>query len=216
MRGVLLMFGVAVLLLVGATAAVFIKGLATAEISLTLILITGVVALLAALGGLAAMLRQWGLIDRREALALPPGSIRAVIALGLVLIFAMVSVFLVGNSQPQTARSTGLSSEQAAALPAERIVTLVEEEDGSFSAVLQVPRGSADDLSQQLMTVLGTLVTAVVAFYFGAAAPSAKPDDATVPPTLDPETGEAIRSAEIAAADADVAAANAGRIKEDE
>lgn len=206
MRAVIILFGLAVLLIAAATWVVLNNQLATAEISITLILIMGVLTLLAALGGLAALLRQSGLTDRREALALPPGSIRAVIALGLVLIFAMVSVFLIGQATVETATITGLTADQVAELPLDRLVATValDTDPETFRATMQVPDGSRQELSQQLMTLLGTLVTAVVAFYFGAAVGSAGElgDDGragvTVPPPLDPEASAAVMSASAA------------------
>jgi hypothetical protein len=214
MRAVIILFGLAAILIAAATWVVLNNDLATAEISITLILIMGVLTLLAALGGLAALLRQWGLIDRREALALPPGSIRAVIALGLVLIFAMVSVFLIGQANVATADVTGLTAEQVADLPADRLVASValDTDPETFRATLQVPDGSREELSQQLMTLLGTLVTAVVAFYFGAAVGSAgglgnSAEGGPGPRApLDPETQAAVMSATAAAHSATAAA----------
>src|SRR5215211_943528 len=66
------------------------------EILLTIVVLAGVVVLLAALGGLFALLRGSGVHDPREALGLPQGSIRALIALSLILIFATISVYLIG------------------------------------------------------------------------------------------------------------------------
>lgn len=177
-RIVVSLFGFSFMLLAGTAVYIGITSnsrLAQPEIVITLILIMGVVALLSALGGLAALLRQRG--DgtagnpfHGEALALPKGSIRAVIALGLVLIFALVSVYLIGRAENTTQIVYGLTQEQADELDANRIVsryqTLVDPP--RYDVVLSTEQPEFQrDLSQQLLTILGTLVTAVVAFYFG-------------------------------------------------
>lgn len=177
-RIVVSLFGFSFMLLAGTAVYIGITSnsrLAQPEIVITLILIMGVVALLSALGGLAALLRQRG--DgtagdpfHGEALALPKGSIRAVIALGLVLIFALVSVYLIGRAENTTQFVYGLTQEQADEIDANRIVsryqTLVDPP--RYDVVLSTEQPEFQrDLSQQLLTILGTLVTAVVAFYFG-------------------------------------------------
>ena len=63
-------------------------------IRLPLLTIGGVVVLVFALSIVAAIFAFLGLADRAQAMALPDGSIRAVIALSLVLLFAILSVFL--------------------------------------------------------------------------------------------------------------------------
>jgi hypothetical protein len=67
-----------------------------AEIALPIIAITGVVVLLGVLAFVAIGFSMVNLHDRTEALGLPPGSVRGVIALSLVVLFAILSVFLFG------------------------------------------------------------------------------------------------------------------------
>ena len=65
-----------------------------AEVVLPILLVYGVVTLVVALGALVGILSQYGLSTKGSALGLPEGSVQAVIALVLVLIFAVTSVFL--------------------------------------------------------------------------------------------------------------------------
>lgn len=58
------------------------------DILFPLVLIAGLVALLAAISLLVFLLRSLGLEDRRFALGMPDGSIRAIIAVMLILLFA--------------------------------------------------------------------------------------------------------------------------------
>src|SRR6478672_10684003 len=64
------------------------------EINLPLVIITGVVFLLIVLGLLTFVFSLLGLANAQEALGLPSGSVRAVIALMLVIVFAIVAIFL--------------------------------------------------------------------------------------------------------------------------
>jgi hypothetical protein len=64
------------------------------EAQLPLIAIMGVATMLAVLTLMALAFSSYNLADRGQALGLPEGSIRAVIALSLIIIFAVVSIFL--------------------------------------------------------------------------------------------------------------------------
>src|SRR5687767_11432897 len=87
LRAPLALFIISLLLLAVIAWLVWVRELGQAEILLTLLVIAGLVILLTALGGLVALLSGFGMQDGREALGLPQGSIRAVIALSLILIF---------------------------------------------------------------------------------------------------------------------------------
>jgi hypothetical protein len=64
------------------------------EVVLPILLVYGVLTLLVALAALVAILSYFGLSSEASALGLPEGSVQAVIALVLVLIFAITAVFL--------------------------------------------------------------------------------------------------------------------------
>lgn len=142
------------------------------EILLTLVLVTAVIALVSTIAGLLWLLRAWGLASRDEALGLPPGSIRAILALMLVLIFAIMSIFLFYQSTVGVSSSRGIGLEQLNLLPADRIVSIVRAAPGpngeeKFDVAVSGSIAS-QQLAQQLVTLLGTLVTAIAAFYFGS------------------------------------------------
>jgi hypothetical protein len=69
------------------------------ENSLPVLLVSGAVALLLSLALLVVIMRHQELTDPRFALGLPDGSIRAVIALLLILLFFITSVFLYSNGR---------------------------------------------------------------------------------------------------------------------
>jgi hypothetical protein len=82
------------LVFVGIIVAVGIAAGDNQTIALPLLLITGVVIYLGALAALVVVFRRQGLANRNYALGLPDGSIRAIIALSLILLFAILAIFL--------------------------------------------------------------------------------------------------------------------------
>lgn len=142
------------------------------EIFLTLLLIAGVVVLISSLAIAVAVLAALGLTDRGSSFGLPEGSIRAVIALSLIIIFAMTSVYLYANmSTPRATRLDGLTLEQVATIPALQIVSIeASAQDPSLRTVMlqQQPNQAGQDFAKQILTTTATLVVAVAGFYFGA------------------------------------------------
>jgi hypothetical protein len=67
------------------------------EILLTLIVIAGVVGLLASLAIVTVVTNFLDLSNPKEALGLPKGSVRALIALSLIVIFSIMSLYLYGQ-----------------------------------------------------------------------------------------------------------------------
>jgi len=145
-----------------------------AEIAIALVVILGALVLVLCVACLSIVLKRLALADRRYAMGLPEGSIRAILALMLVLLFGVVSVFLVGSAQrggSEGRRIENLSTSQADAIPIDQILSRVETRAGSglYNLVLvSAPNPGFDDLSKQLLTTLATLVVAIAAFYFGA------------------------------------------------
>jgi hypothetical protein len=148
-----------------------------------LLLIAGVVsvALLLYLG--AAVLRALDMGAPTEALGMPEGSIRALIAMSLILIFAIIGiqVFAAGSAGTELV-STGLTQVQIDALRADGAIvvsqTLLTPVPAPPAAALydvttrQVMTQEAHDFGLQLMTTVSTLVVAVAGFYFGSRAVS--------------------------------------------
>jgi hypothetical protein len=66
----------------------------TPEVILPILLITGIVSLLVTLTLIAVAFAALGLTERGQALSLPRGSIRAIIALSLIIIYMITGIFL--------------------------------------------------------------------------------------------------------------------------
>jgi hypothetical protein len=140
------------------------------EIALTLLLVMAIVVLLITIAGFVALLQRLGVIVQGQPLGLPEGSVRAIIALSLVLIFAIMAVFIFYQTKnPTTYVSNGVSSDQLSLLPKDEVVQIVKDPSGTFTVTLAHNTSTfGQQLGQQLVTLLGTLVTAIAAFYFGA------------------------------------------------
>ena len=145
--------------------------------ALSLMFVAAAVALVLSLCALAIVLKRLGLHDPTRAMGLPPGSVRAVIALMLVLLFFIAAIFLFTSTRDVPIASeqrvlTGITAERLAAIPSDQLVASAPSEDGdTFDVTLRSLSGgttTSDDLAKQLVTTLGTLVTAVAAFYFGS------------------------------------------------
>jgi hypothetical protein len=135
----------------------------------------GVLVLLAALLVFTTLMNVVGLSDKTQALGLPEGSVRAIIALALVGLFAILaSAFL---SPVENREQNGLNAAAVASFRAEHpeIKEIMQTNDPKPEAsaeqtyTLRYPITKAiDDFSKQMMTLIGTLMTAVISFYFGA------------------------------------------------
>jgi hypothetical protein len=126
-------------------------------IKLPLLVIIGVMALFTTLALVAVTFSVAGLSDPSQALGLPEGSVRAAIALALIVIFSITAIFFYNSLASRVDPATPLPS---------------------------------DDFAKQVFTIVGTLMTAVVSFYFAtrsatttAATPVSTPELTSVTPT---------------------------------
>ena len=169
--------------------------------SLPLVAIGGVVVLVLLLTAVATMFSILSLTNNTQALGLPEGSIRAVIALSLIVLFAILSVFLYQN----ISKGTGPVAEIKQMTPADRSLffqTHTNARDiqsveftvkpGTYDVSYRSSNPASEDFAKQLLVLLGTLMTAVTSFYLGAgsvtsgvkAGSDAAGASAAAPPTL--------------------------------
>jgi len=114
-----------------------------------------------------------------EALGMPEGSIRALIAMSLILIFAIIGILVFNQGAAGTETvSTGVTQAQIDALRADGALVVSQ----TLQTPAPVPPGEplytvtmrsvmtreAHDFGLQLMTTVSTLVVAVAGFYFGS------------------------------------------------
>ncbi len=196
MRKIILMLAAAVVLFaIYLLVTQVCKPALETDVKLPLLAITGVVLLLAVLALVSMSFGLFGLSDKTQALALPQGSIRAVIALSFVIQFAILSLFLYqGLASGGTARTVAdlTDSDKADFLNNNKTATDIvvrETTNGKgkrYTITYRAPNDpSSQDFAQQLLVMMGTLMTAMAGFYFGSRAASAsQPTDAIMRPPM--------------------------------
>ncbi len=129
------------------------------------------------------VLRALGLGTRREAMGMPEGSIRALIAMSLILIFAIIGILVFRSGGDGTIEtSTGITRDDirllrdsgAEILDIDAAGVAPDGTEPVFDVRLRSPMpAAAHDFGLQLMTTVSTLVVAVAGFYFGSRSVSA-------------------------------------------
>ena len=154
--------------------------------TLALLAIGGVVVLILLLTAVAMVFSILNLTNDTQAMGLPEGSIRAVIALSLIVLFAILSVFLytgvstgsrvVNDMVPETQRMQFIREHaaqdvQSILLKEKDGVTPQKTPDGKenlYTVSYRSANSTSDDFAKQMLVLLGTLMTAVTSFYLGA------------------------------------------------
>ena len=150
------------------------KGIGDDELQMGLLVVVAIAALMTVLFIIAAGFSVMGLTDQKQALGLPEGSIRAMIALVLIMVFIIFGIYLF--------RMVGYGSLQFVGpmqtLPESRKIgdrvilaePATESEHKGWYNVWVTTEVSEDakKLAQQLISVVGTLVVAISSFYFGS------------------------------------------------
>jgi hypothetical protein len=172
--GALLMIAVVAGLAVVIALPSGIGGINSVELKMGMVVVLAIAALLAMLSIAAIIYANQGLADGKQALGLPEGSIRALIALFLLMIFIIMGVYLFRTiATSAQIRVPNLSSDQVAAfagqLPSGEQLSIEKNTSGAYDVTIGVGvSAGTQQVALQLITVLGTLVTAVSAFYFGS------------------------------------------------
>lgn len=155
--------------------------------SLALLAIGGVLVLIFMLTAVAMVFSALGLANKELAMGLPEGSIRAVIALSLIVLFAILSVFLyqgisTTSGSPNIVQSISEAEraqfirDHSSARDLQAVFskapdgTQLKDKDGNnlYDVSYRSTNLAADDFAKQLLVLLGTLMTAITSFYLGA------------------------------------------------
>jgi hypothetical protein len=149
---------------------------------LALIIIFGVITLLSSLVIASVVLTVLNLANPNESLGLPAGSVRAIIALMLILIFAIMSIFMYQYlNDPVTTHKITIESFTNSTSGNQTIIESTETIRGTSEAMI--------DFAKQTLTTLSTLVVALAAFYFGTrSVAQAQKTQATVSLTITPDS----------------------------
>ena len=168
----------------------YFAGESSQIIQIGLLLIAGTVFLVVCLAILVAIIKTLGLQQEKQPLGLPQGSIRAIIAIFLILIFAVMAVFLYTNTAlPATYKSIGITQEQLNKIPPDQILSQQPSSENKtlFDVERKVGKSTAsEDIAKQVTTAMITLITAISAFYFGSksATTEEEPPEAASKPVI--------------------------------
>lgn len=142
------------------------------EIQMGLVVVFAIVSLMVLLFLVANGFSYLNLTDAKQPLGLPEGSIRAMIALVLIMVFIIFGIHLfrmVGGGYSGLAMKNKTWEEVLKLNGKPAYIQSNSEHPENYDVWLQVDI-SADGarLAQQLITTVGTLVVAVAGFYFGS------------------------------------------------
>lgn len=146
--------------------------------------LAGVVLTSLTLVGLIVLIQAAGLGDGNEALGLPKGSVRALLAFALALIFVAVSSWTLGgmnnfvsvNASAEKVFSGQVTSEKLNDIyqhyPNDKFVVFAEAaaqpDQYSVKVLPREDTQSVRDLAKQIITITSTVLVTVVGFYFGS------------------------------------------------
>ncbi|TAW03849.1 hypothetical protein ELI20_37220 [Rhizobium ruizarguesonis] len=165
---------IVVIVLVGAAIYFLQASNISAVVGLPMLSIGAVIVLMILLCLMAVIFSTFGLQDKTQALALPEGSIRAVIALMLIVLFAILSIYLYGSlASRQLSYMGALESNTRDNLVklygGENIISAPNADGKNVDVWLQQTSSPAGvDFAKQLLVLVGTLVTSICSFYFGS------------------------------------------------
>jgi hypothetical protein len=112
-------------------------------------------------------------VTDKSALGLPEGSISAVIALMLLFLFSLSSVYLyigIRNAETSGVDSIGLTAADVQRLPDDRILRIQRTGEGanaSYTATLTSANSVSTEVGRTTLATISTLLVAIVGFYFG-------------------------------------------------
>jgi TRAP-type C4-dicarboxylate transport system permease small subunit len=166
--------------------------------TLTVLLIAGVSGLVIVLSFMVAVFSALNLSQNSQALGLPEGSVRAIIAISLILIFSIQAVYLYGDLSRIQIETAVVTRTQLEAIPIEQIISSaaleveemeelqVESDEKLFEVKRRIEKSEeSTDFAKQVLTTVSTLVVAIAGFYFGTRAVSiARGEEAPLLPII--------------------------------
>jgi len=154
----------------------------SAPSSLASAAMSGVALLSLTLVGIIVLTRAVGMTDGTQALGLPQGSVRALLAFALAIVFVSVASWSLGGlfdpMGPQVAKDSGAVADvQQFLQPYEKndryiIVETPDKDQKSTSAIVylrrEAPQAPVIDIAKQIVTISATVLVTIVGFYFGS------------------------------------------------
>jgi hypothetical protein len=195
-------FSAAAVLLAVAAAALLWFGTQSSTNAGNPLWFIGLLVLFGAALTVIAMVFKWmNLTHPEEAFALPPGSIRTLLAVGIMVLFAVIGISQVGRLAPENVIADTLI-EAAVMVPSDKVDDEIERYRKAGLLAFAVNRGNATtpatlklyrssqqrptdiiETQKQMVTTIVTLLTTVIGFYFGSRSAESALDKAVKAPT---------------------------------
>ena len=164
---------------------------------LPVLALLGIMVLFGTLSLTSTLFRRLGLANGGEPLALPPGSVRATIALALIVLFAIIAVALLHPATDSVRTLQGINSETLAKLVVDNRLDVVDSQmearaeckaaeaaasviavpgwspcaptDDRYTVkIVGRPSSATTDFAKTLLGLIGSLMTMAVSFYFAS------------------------------------------------
>jgi hypothetical protein len=152
----------------------------SAPSSLAFAAMSGVALLSLTLVGIMVLTRAVGMTDGTQALGLPQGSVRALLAFALAIVFVAVSSWTLGGlfdpMGPEVAKDQGATTDVEAFLKPyenDHYIIVESQPDAKTSAATvylrrEAPEKDVVDIAKQIVTISATVLVTIVGFYFGS------------------------------------------------
>lgn len=159
---------------------------------LTILVLVGLVAITGFVSVLSMTASRLGILDSRQPFGLPEGSIRAILTLAFIVLVGVFASYLLA----QTSRTAFVETSAPMRLPVTTMAEAKAMQDSVGTSGLVVVRGDgtpaspygfflvpradytvANDVAKQILTMLSTMLAAMIGFYFGA-----RPNETPVDP----------------------------------
>ncbi len=153
------------------------------------LILLGVAAVIGIMNLLSVSAARIGIIDGRQPFGLPEGSVRAILTMAFIVLVGVLSSFLLtGNQSRSPFHTLGMETARVAARPqadalalelrkiyvADAVVevrTIVAADKTETFALIIHPKIDftvADDIAKQTLTMISTILAAMIGFYFAA------------------------------------------------
>jgi membrane protein YdbS with pleckstrin-like domain len=164
--------------------------------SVASLILVGLAAFIGIMNLLSFSAHWMKITDDKQPFGLPEGTVRAILTIAFIVLVGVLTSFLLSNTNrpPFSDKSiiiaTGVSASAAALLEQkfmpEGVITIMKDTtaENATSTVRFLPRidyRQNDEIAKQILTILSTILAAMIGFYFGAkpgeSGSTAKTDD---------------------------------------
>jgi hypothetical protein len=161
--------------------------------TLATLILVGLAAFIGIMNILSFSSHWMGIVNPNEPFGLPAGTVRAILTISFIVLVGVLASFLLTQSSGRMQFADrpivfrGVSQTEAQAMmqryAAEGIVFSRPAEDQRVDVhfLPRLDHRLADDVAKQILTILSTILAALIGFYFGA-----KTDTPSVKPPTEP------------------------------